>query len=1007
MRPNSLKACLMASTLVAGLGAAPVFAQDDDVIVVTGSRLATNNIDTASPVVGIDAEAISVRGVSDIVELVNTLPSVQPAQSTAVSNGANGASTIDLRGLGPTRNLVLIDGHRLPAGNAISNPTGIGFASDVNLVPSALVQRVEVVTGGSSAVYGSDAISGVTNFQLRRDFEGIELNSRVGWHADTNDNDFMQGVLAASSPDGVVPTSDEVDGRALDLSLIMGAGLDNGRGNVTGYIQYVDQREVLQGTRDHSRCATSQDFSGRADDGGVICLGSNFGPFPTTFSLSALTDPVTGLPLAVQPGVVAPGLTISLNETGVVPRDGLGNVVTGATNAYNFNPTNFFQRPFTRINAGFMARYDVTDNLEVYMDVGFTDNITDAQIAPSGTFGEVNEVNCDNPFMSAELLDIICTSRGLSGSDLSPLQLNRRGVESGGRNSRIELTNLRAIAGIRGDIGGWDYDLFVQNAITRQTNRNTNDFQIDLLQEAILVEDDGAGNLRCTSGRAGCIPLNLFGTTPVDPAALQAVATPTIVVGRIEQTVFGATISNSLEEFGIQSPMAGDAVQILFGAEFRKDELENQPDSILIAGNATGLGGPTSGVNGETSVLDLFTEFSVPLIQDQPGFYDLSFNAAYRYSDYTATDRSGPTPVSGLGEAQTDTYGFGLVYAPIEDIRFRAQYQRAVRAPNVFNLFSSQVQSLFAATDLCSGPTPVATQARCQASGLDPALYGFVPPDAGQLQQLNGGNPNLQPEVADTTTFGVIYTPSQVPGLRLSVDYFEIEIDDFIATIPAAEIVSGCLTGGNDDFCALFNRDNLGTIQINGDVSATLQNVAAYTTSGFDVQASYGFDATDIGLPDIGGFDLNYVATITDELLFQSLPTSAPFECAGFYGTQCLTPTFEYSHAATLRWQTNHDVDLTLTWRHLGEVASFGYDATTGSFPGTFSFAPSFDAQNYLDAFVSYDLRDNVNLNMGVNNLLNEDPPLDDFSSSNNGNTYPGVYDATGRFVFFGARISY
>jgi len=978
----------------------------EDRIVVTGSRLATSNIDNAAPVVAVDAEALTVRGVTDVVDMINRLPGIEASQTTDVSNGATGASTINLRGLGSTRNLVMINGHRLPAGRATSLPTGAGYASDANLVPAALVERVEVVTGGSSAVYGSDAISGVTNFILRDDFEGIEINARAGWNFDTNDNDRSQEILRRSSPDGIIPTDDEIDGRTIDFSIIMGANLDGDRGNVTGYVQYVDQREVLQGTRDHSRCATSQDFSGRQDEG-VICLGSNFGPFPTTFSLNPILGP-DGLPLNPQPtGVVANGATVSLDANGVVPRDSNGNVITGASNAYNFNPTNFFQRPYTRINAGFSARYDVTENIEAYMNVGYTDNITDAQIAPSGTFGEINQINCNNPFLSAELLNIICTSRGLGATDIAPIQINRRGVESGGRNSKIELTNFRFVGGFRGEVFGWDYDVYAQHAITRQTDTNTNDFQIDLFQEALLVEEDANGNLVCTSGRSGCLPLNLFGTTPVDPAALAAVATPSIVTGRIEQTIIGGTISNNLGEYDIVSPWATDAPQILFGYEWREDVLQNEPDSILRNGNATGLGGPTSPVNGETNVWELFTEVSLPLIQDVPGIADLTFNGAYRYSDYSATDRSGPTPVTGLGEFQTDTYGFGAVYSPVDDIRFRAQYQRAVRAPNIFNLFSAQVDSLFAGADPCSGANPTASVDRCQASGLNPALYGLVPPDAGQLQELNGGNPDLQPEEADTTTFGVIYTPSQIPGLRLSVDFFEISIDDYIATIPATEIVDGCLFGGNDSFCALFNRDTLGTIQINGNVSATLQNIATYETSGIDLQASYAFDAEDIGLPAIGGFNLNYVATYTDKLDFQSLPTSEPFDCAGFYGTQCATPFFEYSHNATLKWESNHNVDVTLTWRYLSEVDSFGYNPETGSFPGTFSFTPTIGSQSYFDAFVSYDIRDNVNLNMGINNLLNEDPPLDDFSSTDNGNTYPSVYEATGRYIFFGARMSY
>ena len=1009
MRKQSRSLLLRATALASvslGVAAAPAFAQDSDEessdrIVVTGSRLNQANITSSSPVLTVDSQAFIARGTIDAVDLVNTLPAAVADETGSESNGANGTSTLNLRGLGETRTLVLVDGKRLPAGRANNlGADGNDFASDINIIPAPLIERVEIVTGGASAVYGSDALGGVANFILRRDFEGLELNATTGFYHDTNNDDFIQGVLASTSTDGVVPTGSVTDGRTIDVSGIFGTGLDNGRGNMTGYIRYVDQRAIEQGSRDISRCATSQDFVGDQFDGGAICLGSNFGPFPTTISLSPIVGD-DGLPLNPQPGTPGNLGTISLDAAGLIPRDADGNVITGASNAFNFNPLNFFRRPTTRWNAGFMAHYDINESIEAYLDFGYTDNITQAQIAPTGTFGEVQEINCDNPFLSAELLDVICTDRGLAGGDLAPVQINRRNVEGGGRNTQYELTNMRLVGGFRGELAdNWEYDVFGQFAVTRQTDINTQDWEIDLLNEALQAVDDGNGNIVCTSGRAGCIPLNLFGTTPVDPDAIAAISVPTILTGRIEQTILGGTLQTDLGEFGISSPFADEGPLVLGGLEYRKDDLVSRPDAVLGIGNSTGLGGANTGTEARTTVWEIFGEAAIPLVQGAPFAEEISLSGAYRYSDYGAVNLIGAVPEKG-GEFTTDAYSAGLSWAPVSDIRVRAQYQRAVRAPNVFNLFATQSEQLFGDSDPCSGATPTATLERCVASGLNPALFGLVPPDAGQLQQLTGGNPDLQPELSDTITLGAVFQPSQIPGLTLSIDYFDIDIEDYITTIPGADIVSGCLEQGNDDFCALFNRDQLGSIQIDGNVSATNQNIASFTTSGIDIEARYQFDAVDFGLPNVGGFNVTYAATWLDELTFQSLPTSTPFDCAGFVAGSCDglngNPVFEYSHNLSVGWQSNFDVDVRVLWRHLGPV-----DVLPGD---TFSFTDEFEAENYLDLFASYHIRDNVDLNVGINNVFANDAPIDSFNLGN-GNTYPSVYDAIGRYVFFGARVA-
>ena len=971
---------------------APAHAQtnDDDEVIVTGSRITSTNVVASSPVTQIDNTTFERTGFTDAIDLLNQLPSITASQDSNVSNGATGTSSINLRGLGANRNLVLIDGKRLGPGTpSIST-------ADVNQVPTPLLERVEVVTGGASAVYGSDAIAGVTNFIMRRDFEGLELNSSFGFFVDSNDNSFAQDVTDLSSTDGITPSSTQVDGFTTDLSAVFGTAIDGGKGHLSAYARYVDQQAVLQGDRDISRCAVV-DFGPVAGDD-VFCVGSNFGPNPTTITLGSVVGD-NGLPLPVQPGFVG---TISLDGAGVVPRNADGSIVAGSSNAFNFNPTNFFQRPTERFQGGFLVDYQVAENVELYLDATYFRNITDAQIAPSATFGEVQSINCDNPFLSAELQDIICTQRGFTGSDEAQVQLNRRFVEAGGRNSRIELDNLRFVGGLRGDIGesNFSYDIFGQYSTTNNSTTNTNDGDINLLQEALLVRE-GPNGLECTSGRAACLPLNLLGTAPVDPAALAAVLTPTIQTGEVTQTILGATIQGELEDFS--SPMADGGLSILVGTEYRKDKLNSQPDSILIRGGSTGLGGPADPVAANSEVYELFAEAALPLVTDRPFAENLSITGQYRYSDY---DYENGLPGGLQSDGFTsDAYSIGASWTPVSDIRFRAQFQRAVRAPNVFELFSPVSLGLFNDSDPCSGTVGsanlTATVEQCARTGLNPALFGFVAEDAGQLQQLGGGNTALEPEQSDTITLGVIIQPSFIEGLTVSVDYYDISVDDFITNVPSTAILDGCIDGSQLEFCEFINRDALGTLQVDGFIEANLQNIAERSTTGIDINAAYTFNTSSFGGKDWGDISLNYLSTIVTELEQTSFPGADSDDCNGVFGGSCFTGEVnpEYRHRATVTWQTNHDVDVTATWRYFGSVDSQGDEIPEGAIGNSFS------AENTFDLFANWDVADELSLGLGVNNILDNDPPFTDFRFTANGNTFPSSYDSNGRYVFVTAKV--
>ena len=986
-----------ALTTLSGAALAQDAASDEEEVVekisVTGSRIATTNVVSSSPVVTVSAELFDIRGTTDTVDLINTLPAFFADQTTAFANGATGTSTANLRGLGARRTLVLVDGKRLPPGGPLA-----GFAQDLNLIAPQLVERTEVVTGGASAVYGSDAIAGVVNFITRKNFEGVEVDLQYGANQSKNDSGFWQERLEAI---GETPSTGTVtDNQTVQFNLIMGVNTDDGRGNITSYFNYSKNNGIQQANRDFAQCAT---FPIGEND--LICLGSNQGPFPTTF--------------------VVDGTGYSLQ--------GDNSLTEGFTNAYNFNPFNPIRREVERFNVGFKGTYDITDNMSVYSSVGFTSSQSPQVIAPSAAFGStINRVNCDNPLLTDEMLGIFCGTLGTDGTysradadGYAQAQIRRRFVEGGGRTDDRTRTNIITLNGIKGTIADtFDWDLFVQYSETRLQRTQFNQVTLSNLQNSLdIITDPATGAPACRSAvngtDAACIPFVTAydATATFDPALQTYLDTPTLTVGNSKQTIYGGTISGDLFEYGIQSPWADDGVNALVGFEVRRDELVQQADGIAAAGNLVGSGGATVPTNGNTEVTDLFFEFQVPLVSGVTGIERLDLTAAYRYSEYESTNNLN---ASQGGDIDTDTYALGLAWVPFEDLRVRTQIQRAVRAPNINELFTPQNSGLTSLTDPCAGTTPSATQAQCANTGLSAALYGSVPPDSGQLNTLTGGNPNLDAEKSDTFTFGVVYQPSQIDDLMVSIDYFDIVVEDAIGTVPAATTLSQCLETGSDAFCSLIQRGPDGSLTFfpreQAFIATANANIAEFGTTGVDAQVQYTLD-----MSDWGEVNFNYNATFLLSADTVLLPGSASFDCAGWYGSSCGNPNPEYRHNLVTTWISPYDFTASLVWRFYGENELVGSidngfltDGATGAItkadPG---ISTDLNSISYLDLTMFYDLTENVTLRAGVNNLLDRDPPVvTTFGTPGTGtnveaNTIAGVYDAGGRFMFMGVRASF
>jgi len=996
---------LLLSTLLSGAVmaamAVPAYAQDSgadsDEIIVTGSRLNVNpNLQAAQPVLSISREEISSRGVVNIEDLTNTLPQISAAQTSEQSNGASGTSQLNLRGLGAQRTLSLIDGRRLPYGDSSS------VAVNIDLVPTNLVERIEVLTGGSSAVYGSDAVAGVVNFILKDDFEGVELDLQYGFAQSSNRaSDIFDDVLTAAQvpiPGGVT------DGEEITGSITIGANLDNGRGNVVAFASYQNRQDIIGADRTGSACTL-----GGGSVNGFGCVGSsNFRRFNN---------------------ITAFGATDFFQQ-----EDGSFTPFAGGPNeTFNFGASNFFQRPSERFQVYTKAHYEIAPGHELFADFGFTQSTSDAQIAPTASFGFFQRtINCDNPLLqdavtadgrSIAQAVLLCTPNQIA-TGLNPdgtraliggITATHRNVEGGPRNSRLDNQALRFVGGARGTFAEtWDYEVFGQFSATRDQGTTSNDFLIDNLAQSIDVVLDANGNAVCFDPSNGCVPYNIFqrgpgGESLVTQEALDFIQGTGITTGQTDQLVLGGNVQTDLSNYGLVSPFAeGTGVGFLLGVEYRIDDLNATPDQISqrADGGFTGVGGPTLPVAGRVDVFEIFGELEIPLITGAAFAEELVFNAQYRNSSYNV-DGNGVT-----NSFSTDTFGLQLTWAPTTDIAFRGQFQRAVRAPNVVELFTGQSTGLPELTaieraglpdifDPCSTANPIASAAACANTGVTAAQFGQIPDIiSAQTQGLFGGNPNLTPESSDTFTIGAVFTPNFLDGFTASVDYFDISVDDAVVPgIGAQNIIDGCLETGEAVFCSLIQRDGAGSLNPSGPgigFQLTNLNAASIATSGIDVQVNYLFDSGN----GWGDFGLQYASTFLLSSDFTPFLGADTNECEGRFVGSCGQPTAAYRHRAIGTWDTPVEgLRANVIWRHFSSVEN---DANPDSvIEGTLP------AVNYFDVSASWEFMEGITARAGVNNVFEQNFPVSISggpATNGNNNTFPGIFD-TGRFFFFGLNV--
>ncbi|PLW83535.1 TonB-dependent receptor [Kineobactrum sediminis] len=952
LRKNHLT---MAVSAALGLGSAAILpsvasAQEQLVeeVIVTGSRIQKANLVAASPVTQVDAEEFKFQGTARVEDLMKNLPQVYSNQNSSTANGATGTATLNLRNLGDARTLVLVNGRRLPAGSPLQGGTG----ADINQIPASLISRVEVLTGGASATYGSDAVAGVVNFVMQDDFEGVQFDYQFSQYQHDNDNGFLQQVVGdAGFP---FPDGSNSGGDIQNWSLIMGGNFDNGRGNVTAYATYREVDALLQSSRDYSACALNNTGDG--------CFGSGTSP-KGTFIVGEDVFRVEGDQFVAGPEV------------------------------YNYGPLNHFQRPDERYTGGAFGRFQINEHVETYGEISFMDNQTNAQIAPSGAFGLSPSIACDNPFLSDQQIDILCTSQGLGADDTRDVVVLRRNVEGGPRNQDLRHTTFRGVFGFRGDINEtWRYDVYGLYSEVSMENTYNNDLSNTKVLNALdAVVDPDTGDITCASVLDGsdtnCVPWNIWETGGVDPAAAEYMTLPLFARGTTDQKVFSGYLAGSLGDYGIKLPSANNGVEVVVGAEYRKESLNFNPDEGFRLGLGAGQGGATLPVSGSYDVTEYFMEASIPLVEDAAFAQEVTLDLGYRYSDYS-TDQT------------TDTYGIRGGWAINDGVKLRASYQRAVRAANIRELFAAQGLNLFDMDeDPCAGTNPTASAAACARTGVTADQYGsIIDSFAGQYNFLQGGNPDVAPEESDTYSVGFIWSPEFVEALTVSVDWYSIEIEQGISNLGPEFILNECL-GGNDALCENVQRGPLGDLWLGSDVNtsgkvvALLDNLAVEEIEGWDVVADYS-----ASLGDMGSLSISNTLSIITKWDQQELSTAPVEDCKGNWGGSCGFPTPDLRNQMRVTWMTPWDVTASAMWRHISKVTDLNGNLDLPD-------------QNYLDLAGNWAVQENTTVRLGINNVLDREPPIAGNAAgpsiNGNGNTFPGLYDALGRYMYLGLTVSF
>ena len=993
--------------------AAPMYAQEQpggqratvEEIVVTGSRIAReSSLDASTPVTTVSAQDLQLSGTVNVEQLLSETP-----QFVAATNGGSqsnvvpgGQAYINLRGLGQVRNLVLVNGRRYTV-------QGTDLTTDINTIPAALIERTEIVTGGSSAVYGSDAIAGVVNFIMRRDFQGVQVDGHI-------DEDRVSRTPSYS------------------FDLTLGSNFDDSRGNIAVAIDYYNRGSISRAEVPYARpalgdgCVTAASYSNRGpgvpvagnptgqaclNAGGVMGLvagGSSdipdgrFAPISSTLLPGGANAALnTAYANAGLSGVKSFGWTY--DDAGATPRPALD-----PQDRYNNSLVNYLQVPQQRWMLNSFARYDIAPKVTAYAEFHFSDNKVTQLLAPSNTNGTFL-YNVTDPFLSAPMQALlaqfdaaetakVCSSLNpatctTANDGLAALSSGRRFVETGNRINVADREAWRFAGGFRGDLGDMtpnvftnlSYDVYYMFTRTNETDHQTGAISKSRLQAGLLSV-------------GGAAPVcDIFGLT-MSTACSNSIGITSANLTHSQMN--GGAISLS----GDIAKLWAGPMQFSIGGEHRYTSAQFDPDFFLSSGDVAGFNA-ASPTKGHESVSEAFGELRIPLVANVPAIENLTANGAFRRSHY---DRN------GIGSVWT--YSWGAEWRTTKDVMFRGQFQHAIRAPNVGELFGGQTTAFTVVNDPCSSLVSTSLQTAavrsvCQATGVKATdvFTGGIQTNP-YIPNTSGGNPALQAETSNTVTFGTVLTPRFLPDFAMTIDWYRITVTGAIAQLSGgiSGVLNNCyytIQNASSVFCQSIARDP-GTGQIT-NVNVGLANAGALKTEGIDFEGRYGHEF------GWGLLSHSSMLNVTTDWTYVSQYTLTPIkdqpnirnQCIGAYGPTCGEPLPSVKGTTRFSW-FNGPLDLSVRWRYIDSVRLDKYLLplrSGGTVPAYNTLTnPKLPSFNYIDLAATWDITQKLQVSGGINNLFNKSPPVLG-SSAGYGNTWPATYDPYGQTFFFNFRL--
>ena len=972
---RAVHCAVIASTVTAGTGftATAALAQEDalEEIVVTGSRLRRDrDFVEVSPVATVGMDEIQGMGFLTMEQTLNRMPQLK-ADTTSSTNQYGGvAMSADLRGLGAVRTLVLVDGKRfVPAENS-------GIA-DLASIPDMLVESVEIVTGGASAIYGSDAIAGAVNFRLRDNFQGAEFR-------------YQQGQ------------AQEGDAETKRADFILGTGSDDGNSNVTLAVSWSERGTVMGGDRTFSAIPYLTNSEG-------IFAPFGSGNIPgTVFALQpAVFDQINGLSAPGYPGKDL------FNSDGSCPGPIQGVRFDEGSqpvpycrpiDQFNYAATNYLLRPMERYQISAIAKHGLNERTEVYAQAFYTNMGAAYQMAPESTSptsaGQsrgtlILPSAATNPLFNATLRAFWAANSAFfdpdGDGDYAVKSLGRRFEEFGPRHTSFDVDSFLITTGLRGDfdfgISNWTWDAFMQYSDNRTTDKTEGLLSKSAITLGLDPVVNADGSVSCRVVVRGCVPVNIFGTDAITEEMATFLQSDRITENMFTRKVLGLHLAGDLLE------LPSGTVASAFGVEYRGESIEIQPGEAQMRGDLWGAPGQV--IAGDYSLMEVFAETRIPLLADSTldsmGLKGLAVEAAVRYADYSTV-------------GQVSTWNLNLDMDVNDQFKFRAGYSSAIRAPNLYELLRPTSQGFRPVEDPClamNSPSQ-AVKDMCVKQGV-PAAYVNTLEDGTRsgYYSITGGNPDLLEEEATTTTLGFVLAPSGLPGMTMAVDYYSIELESTIAQVDGQLLINDCFATLNfaGESCQAIVRDPNGNML---EVHASTLNLSDRSVDGVDLSINYAFDELPTWASGSDG-DASLALQMFSSWQFgnttQVLPNLPATDCAGYYSGTCSTgairPTAAFRSIIRASYSTG-PLTVSPEVNYVGalELHESSRKNQNGTQEGLY----------FVNLNGSWSFSENFSAYFGINNVFDNEPPIWGYRAAGDLNVNVHIYDPVGRSFFMGVR---